>query len=52
MTYKSLESQIKSIMSETRRSAGKKMLDDWQRRVNAAVDKLQQPTKDKEEKKD
>lgn len=46
MTYKSLESQIKSSLIEGRKSAGKKMLDDWQKRVNNAVDKLQELPKE------
>lgn len=49
MTYKSLESQIKSTVVEARQSKGRKMLDDWQKRVNKAVDDLQ-PKKEAEEK--
>lgn len=47
MSYKSLESQIKDTMTEARKSAGKKMLDAWQDRVNKAVDKLQPPKEEK-----
>lgn len=47
MSYKSLESQIKDTVIEARKSAGKKMLDDWQKRVNDAVDKLQPPKEEK-----
>ena len=46
MSYKSLESQIKDTVIEARKSAGKKMLDAWQKRVNAAVDRLQEPPKE------
>ena len=47
MTYKSLESQIKATVLEARQSKGRKMLDDWQKRVNKAVDDLQ-PKKEEE----
>lgn len=45
MAYKSLESQIKASILEARQSQGRKMLDDWQKRVNKAVDDVQ-PKKD------
>ena len=47
MTYKSLESQIRTTVVEARQSKGRKMLDDWQKRVNKAVDDLQ-PKKEEE----
>lgn len=47
MGYKSLESQIKSTLVEARQSTGKKMLDDWQKRVNKAVDDLQPKKEEK-----
>lgn len=52
MAYKSLESQIKATVLEARQSKGRKMLDDWQRRVNRALKDLQpndlQPKKEED----
>lgn len=48
MSYTSLENQIRLIMSEARKSAGRRMLDDWQKRVNARVDALQQSNKEEQ----
>lgn len=47
MTYKSLETKIKEVVVESRQSKGRKMLDDWQKRVNKVVDDLQ-PKKEEE----
>lgn len=47
MAYKSLESQIKATVLEARQSKGRKMLDDWQKRVNKAVDDLQPKKEEK-----
>lgn len=41
MTYKSLESQIKATVLEARQSKGRKMLDDWQKRIDRLVDEMQ-----------
>lgn len=48
MTYKSLESQIRQTLSEGRKSAGQKMLDDWQKRVNDKAEKLEKSLPKKE----
>lgn len=54
MTYKSLESQIRSTMVEARKAAGQKAIDAWQKRINDKADKLEKslPKKDVNEAKD